>query len=253
MRVLKAYRTPRCACADHVCTAGKATKTHQNEFGPRHAFTPAEVSMNRLLPFAVSFFALPLVAQTLPAPPTGAPPSAPARTASVSLDPVTQHSRIAHTLEGPDGRPQGFLLRNGTFVSLTPGLSQQLPTSLQRGASLTVSGFPGREGAKTIQARSVTVAGVSYSDAAGVALLAGGAPRPPAPQRPAAPGAVAPPPPPPVVVPGAPAPPPPPPGGPGAPPPPTPPTPGAPPQAAPIPGATPAPQPLSRPVAAPPQ
>ena len=105
--------------------------------------------MNRILmPF------LPLLAVVC----AGAQVPAPANT-------VTATSKVARFIPGPGDRPQGALLRNGTFVTFSPGLSQRLPASLSRNASLQVAGEGfSYKGSRTIQARSVTIAGVSYND-----------------------------------------------------------------------------------------
>lgn len=78
---------------------------------------------------------------------------------------VTETSKVARFVAGPGDRPQGALLRNGTFVIFSPGLAQRLPATLSKSAPLQVigDGFS-YEGGKTIQARSVTIAGVSYND-----------------------------------------------------------------------------------------
>jgi hypothetical protein len=167
--------------------------------------------MNRML---MSF--LPLVAVAC----AGAQVAAPANTS-------TETSKVSRFVAGPGDRPQGALLRNGTFVTFSPGLSQHLPASLSRNASLRVVGERfSYAGSRTIQARSVTIAGVSYNDDEPVAGTPNIGPvgpgggrntlQPPPPQPP-------PPPPPPPPAPGIPPPPPPPPIGRGGPPPPPPP------------------------------
>src|ERR1700733_3911534 len=85
--------------------------------------------------------------------------------APAPLNTVTETSRVARFVAGPGDRPQGALLRNGTFVTFSPGLAQRLPASLSKNASLQVVGEEfSYQGSKTIQARSVTIAGVSYND-----------------------------------------------------------------------------------------
>ena len=114
---------------------------------------------------------------------------------------VTETSKISRFVAGPGDRPQGALLRNGTFVTFSPGLARRLPASLSRNASLQVVGEQfSYEGSRTIQARSVTVAGVSYNDdgplagGAGIAMPGPyGGPNP-GPLPPPAPGVPPPPP-----------------------------------------------------------
>jgi hypothetical protein len=150
--------------------------------------------MNRaafsILPFVV-------VASVVAQVPAAAPPAP-------STDIVTETSRIARFVAGPGDRPQGFLLRNGTFVILSPGLAQRLPASFTKDTPLQVTGDAfSYQDSKTVQARTIIVAGVSYADdstAPGAAPVGIAPPPPPAPGMP----------------------PPPPPGGPGAPPPPPP-------------------------------
>jgi len=150
-------------------------------------------------------------AQTSP-PPTAAP----------QANSIVESSRISRFVAGPGDRPQGLLLRNGTFVNLSPGLSQQLPTSLSKNASVKVSGdLLTYDGSKTIEAHNITIAGVAYTEGVGGPVVGAAAPAPPPAAGPAASGPAGPPPPPPCAA-GEPPPPPPPPGGPGraAPPPP---------------------------------
>lgn len=150
-----------------------------------------------------------------PAPPTAAP------TAALT----SSSSRISHVVAGPDGRVQGLLLHNGTFVTLSPALAQQVPVNLRHNASVSVSGPAYSIGSdRTIRAQQLTIAGASYNDLGGVAGAAAtppqaiaGAPLPPPPVGPAGvapppppPGPGAPPPPPPPPCTGAPVPPPPP-------------------------------------------
>jgi hypothetical protein len=78
---------------------------------------------------------------------------------------IAETSRISRFLVGPENRPQGFLLRNGTFVMLPLGLAQQLPAAVAKNATVRISGNEfSYYGNKTIEAQSVTVAGVSYND-----------------------------------------------------------------------------------------
>ena len=125
---------------------------------------------------------------------------------------ATVTSRVSRYVAGPGDRPQGLLLRNGTFVALSPALAQRMPESSSKSASVQVTGEEFTySGSKTIQARTITLAGVSYTDdgpagrAPGIASPAGDPPPPPPPPR--APRMARPGPPPPC---GAPAPPPPP-------------------------------------------
>jgi hypothetical protein len=110
-------------------------------------------------------------------------------------NPVVETSHIARFLAGPNDRPQGLLLRNGTFVIFSPTLAQQLPAAINRGTAVRVAGDELiYDGNKTVAARSISIAGVSYQDA----LPSTAPPVPPPP--PAQPGtgvAAAPPPPPP--------------------------------------------------------
>ena len=116
---------------------------------------------------------------------------------------VTESGRVAGFVAGPGDRPQGVLLRNGTFVTFSPGLAQRLPASLSKRATLQVVGERfSYAGSQTIQARTVTIAGVSYNDdgpAAGSPNMAGrpgisiGPDGPPPPPPPPAPGAIPPP------------------------------------------------------------
>ncbi len=79
---------------------------------------------------------------------------------------TTETSRVARFVAGPGGRPQGALLRNGTFVAFSPEIAQRLPTSLSKSALIRAVGEEySYGGSKTIQARSVAIAGVSYNDA----------------------------------------------------------------------------------------
>jgi hypothetical protein len=167
--------------------------------------SPMNRALQCLLPFVAAVSA---VAQV----PAATPPPASASNT------ITESSRIARFVAGPGDRPQGLLLRNGTFVALSPRLAQELPASLHKGTALQVTGEElSYAGSKTVQARTITIAGVAYPDeppamAGGPAGVQAppppGAPPPPAPMA----GAGAPPPPPPPRRPGAPlAPPPPPP------------------------------------------
>lgn len=134
--------------------------------------------MNHQL-LSVSFFlaAISAGAQAPGNPPP--PPSTPAR--------VTETSRIARFLAGPGDQLQGLMLRNGTFVALSPGLVQRIPSGLSKSASVQVAGDAfSYGGSKTIRARTITIAGVSYADdAPHVAFdsndlgVAGGPPAPP--------------------------------------------------------------------------
>src|ERR1700761_3164005 len=95
----------------------------------------AEVcTMNRkllsLLPALPIVATLSALAQ-VPAPPPPAPGP---------VNSIVETSRISRFLAGPGDRPQGFLLRNGSFVTLGPGLAQQLPASIARNTSVRVSG-----------------------------------------------------------------------------------------------------------------
>jgi hypothetical protein len=143
--------------------------------------------MQSILPFVAVASAVAQVPAVAPPPPS----------AAVS---VTESSRVARFIAGPGDRPQALLLRNGTFVALSPGLSQRLPVSLRKGTSLQVTGDEfAYDGNRTVQAVSITVAGVSYADDPPPA--AGAAMPPPPPPPPGGVGA-APPPPPPCGVPG---------------------------------------------------
>lgn len=83
---------------------------------------------------------------------------------------VTENSKVSRFVAGTGDRPQGALLRDGTFVAFSPELAQRLPASLPRNSSLQVVGESfSYESNRTIQARSVTIAGVSYNDAGPVA------------------------------------------------------------------------------------
>ena len=118
------------------------------------------------------------------------PPSPPALVLG-QANSVVETSRVARFLAGPGDRPQGLLLRNGTFVTLRPSLAQQLPPTIGRNASIRVAGDElSYNGNKTIEAHSITVAGVSYEDAAPAAKAPeagmGTAPPPPAPRGPGA-------------------------------------------------------------------
>ncbi|MEK6398194.1 MAG: hypothetical protein V4734_08920 [Terriglobus sp.] len=58
-----------------------------------------------------------------------------------------------------------MILRNGTFVSLSPGLAQRLPLEMSKSAQVQVAGDEFTYSrTKTIQARTITIAGVSYTD-----------------------------------------------------------------------------------------
>ncbi len=92
--------------------------------------------MNRILlslvPFAVACTAL------------GQRPGVrPAATANI----VTESGKVARFVAGPGDRPQGFLLRNGTFVILPPSLSQRMPSTIPADTSIGVAGeeftYPG--------------------------------------------------------------------------------------------------------------
>jgi len=113
---------------------------------------------------------------------------------------VTETSKVARFVAGPGDRPQGALLRNGTFVAFSPALSQRLPATLSKSAPMHVvgQGFS-YEGSKTIQASSVTIAGVSYNDDGPLASGPNAVPPPPAPGVPpqllSGPGGPPPPPP----------------------------------------------------------
>jgi hypothetical protein len=145
---------------------------------------------------------LPLVA-TLSA---AAQSPSPAAQAPIRPDSIVETSRISRFLAGPGARPQGFLLRNGTFVTLPPGLAGQLPTALEKNATIRVAGEEvSYNGNRTIAAQSITLAGVAYSDAGPAAVAPPAASGralasapPPPPGRPGAgvPGPIAPPPPP---------------------------------------------------------
>jgi hypothetical protein len=128
---------------------------------------------------------------------------------------VTESGRVARFVAGPGDRPQGVLLRNGTLVTFSPGLAQRLPASLPKRAMLQVVGERySYAGNQTVQARTVTIAGVSYNDdgpAAGDPNLAGRpgvGVGPDGPPPPPAPGAMPPMPPPPSPQAGVPPPPP---------------------------------------------
>ena len=138
--------------------------------------------MNRIL---MSF--LPLVTVAC----AGAQAPAPANT-------VTETSRVVRFVAGPGDRPQGALLRDGTFVTFSPGISQRLPASLARNSSLQVVGEEFTyKGSKTIQARSLTIAGTSYVDDGSLA----GTSTPVGPSGPGGGPTALPPPPPPGVPP----------------------------------------------------
>lgn len=120
-----------------------------------------------------------------------APPAPPPPIQGTS---IVVTGRISRVLTGPEGRPQGFLLRNGTFVTLSPTLAQQLPTTIGRNSSVRLSGGEfSYHGDKTIAASSLTVAGVSYEDTAPVGP-------PPGTPGPGLPSAVPPSPPPPSTA-----------------------------------------------------
>jgi hypothetical protein len=145
-------------------------------------------ALKTMLPFLVAAHA---VAQSPAAPP-------PSLTAS-----VTESSHVTRFVAGPGDRPQGLILRNGTFVALSPSLAQRLPVSLHKGTSLQVTGEAlTYDGSRTVQARSITIAGVAYAD--DPAGVGGGtpmgpattAPPPPPPPPPGRAGAPPPPPPP---------------------------------------------------------
>ncbi len=110
--------------------------------------------MNRMLlpliPIAAVCTAL---GQTLAAPP------------AASANVVTKTGKIARVLAGPGNRPQGFLLHDGTFVILPPGLSQQMPPTLSTNTSLRVAGEEFKhQGSRTIHAQRLLLAGISYDD-----------------------------------------------------------------------------------------
>src|ERR1700761_1497510 len=86
--------------------------------------------MNRLLIF-IALIAPPVFSQT-PAAPLPPNPNQPGVAAPVPAATVTTSSRISRVIAGPDGRAQGLLLRNGAFVNLSPGLSQQIPVGIRR-------------------------------------------------------------------------------------------------------------------------
>lgn len=95
--------------------------------------------------------------------------------------PVVETSRISRFMAGAGDRPLGLLLRNGTFVTFSPGLAQQLPPSIDRGSLVRVSGNElVYNGSKTVEARSISIAGVAYQDTPGV-------PPPPVPPSPVPP------------------------------------------------------------------
>jgi hypothetical protein len=115
-------------------------------------------------------------------------------------------SRISRFIAGPGDRPQGLLLRDGTFVNLSPGLSLQLPSSFPEKASVQVAGDAlTYNGSRTIEAHNITIAGITYNEgpADPTSPCTAAVPRPPAPGvRPNVPPApapddAAPPPPPP--------------------------------------------------------
>ncbi|WP_446742417.1 hypothetical protein [Silvibacterium acidisoli] len=96
---------------------------------------------------------------------------------------VAETSHIARFVAGPGDRLQGLMLRNGTFVVLSPGLAQRIPSTLRKSASVQVAGDEfSYSGSKTIQARAITIAGVSYADDA-PRVGPGPAGGPPAPPR----------------------------------------------------------------------
>lgn len=158
-------------------------------------------SLLSILPVAGT---LAINAQTPPIPPVAPQPES-----------IFESSRISRFVAGPGDRLQGLLLRNGTFVNLSPELSQQMPTSFPKHALVQVSGnLLTYEGSRTIDARNITIAGVAYSGGMNPSAVVGTVPPPP--PGPAVVGLSVPPPPCPVG-----GPPPPPPGiGVGAPPPP---------------------------------
>lgn len=132
--------------------------------------------MNRaflfLVPIAAAFTAL------------GQTPNVPLAT---PIKIVTESSKVSRFVAGPGSRLQGFLLRNGTFVILSPGLSQQLLSTISSNASISVVGDEfSYDGNHTIQAQRVNVAGTSYDDVP---------PALPVPPRPPAPPPLPPPPP----------------------------------------------------------
>lgn len=76
---------------------------------------------------------------------------------------VTRTGKIARVLAGPGDRPQGFLLRDGTFVILPPGLSQRMPSTLFTNTSIRVAGDEFTyDGSRTIHAQHILLAGISY-------------------------------------------------------------------------------------------
>lgn len=78
---------------------------------------------------------------------------------------VTDTSHITRFIAGPGDQLQGLMLRNGTFVALSPGLAHRIPSGLNKSASVQVAGDEfSYAGSKTIQARTITIAGVSYAD-----------------------------------------------------------------------------------------
>src|ERR1700679_2603963 len=143
--------------------------------------------MNRLI-LLIALAVPPAYSQSPAAPPPsnvnqpGAPAPAPTTTGSTS-------SRISRVISGPDGRAQGLLLRNGTFVNLSHDLSQQIPAGVSRRALVNVSGpVYGVGSDRTIEAQQITIAGIAYNDVQGAGAGPAGQPPPN--------GALAPPPPP---------------------------------------------------------
>lgn len=98
---------------------------------------------------------------------------------------VTDRGKVARFLAGPRGRPEGFLLGDSTFVIVPPGLSDRMPPTITTDAPISVTGEEFTyAGSRTIHARRIVIAGVSYEEAppgapapAPPAALAG-APRP---------------------------------------------------------------------------
>lgn len=95
-------------------------------------------------------------------------------TGPLPVNSATATSRVSRFVPGPGDRPQGALLRNGTFVLFSPELAQRLPASVPKSVTLQVEGEGfSYDGNRAIQARTVTMAGVSYTDDGPVAGNAG--------------------------------------------------------------------------------
>lgn len=103
---------------------------------------------------------------------------------------ITETGKIARVLAGPGDRPQGFMLRNGTFVILPPGLSRQMPSTLSTNTPIRVAGDEFTyNGNRTIQAQRILIAGISYDDvppAVPPPCPSAAVPTPPAPPVPSA-------------------------------------------------------------------